>query len=486
MDLPTPPREKASGRLSNDAPPASRIVDAFRRFQRTITFRITAHYAVIFSVCISAAFLFIDHGLWVVLSRSDRGFLHAQLKELTLEYRKDFDDLRHDAESKHSAVSAVRIARPDNHTLHYYGLNHTCLAALEKQSLSASNPWAHIIAGNGDKLDVIKGDLFDGNVIQVARSDRPRRQVMRHFERVSALAIVPLLALAIAGGALLASRTLRPIRELNAAVGQINLTGLVDARLPKGRTAGELQDLVGAFNEMLERIDSLIQSLKGTLDNVAHDLRTPLSRLRGIAELALQNDAEPVAMREALADCVEESERVAMLLNTIMDISEAEAGAMKLHLEPVSLAELGAEIAELYQHVAEEKGVSLTAESKGDHLVRADANRLRQAIANLVDNAVKYTPAGGAVRVIAAKRRRVSTLIVQDTGIGIPPEEHSRVWERLYRTDASRSERGIGLGLSLVRAIMQAHQGQAELSSAPGGGSIFTLSFPRTNPAAER
>jgi signal transduction histidine kinase len=161
-----------------------------------------------------------------------------------------------------------------------------------------------------------------------------------------------------------------------------------------------------------------------------------------------------------------------------MDITEVEAGAMKLQLQSVSLPSLAEEIVELYQHVAEEKGVMLISRAQNDLTVRADANRLRQAIANLVDNAVKYTPAGGTVCVVADVRKGVAALTVEDTGIGIPSEEQSRVWERLYRTDASRSARGLGLGLSLVRAIMQAHQGSAELVSTPGSGSAFTLTFP--------
>ncbi len=431
-----------------------------------------------FAVCLVLALVGIDRGLWIVLERGDRGFLHSQLKELTSEYKDGLDGLRKDIGGKHSSVAAVRIASPENRTLAFFGNSLSSREALEHLVLPAKDPWAQIPLKNGITLDVTQGELGDGNIMQVARSDRVRRQVMRHFERVSTGTLVPMLIIAACGGAFLASRTLRPVRELNDAVRKIIDTGRTDARLQAGNTAGELRDLVAAFNEMLGRMENLIQTLKGTLDNVAHDLRTPLSRLRGIAEMALQNQSSPDALREALADCVEESERVATLLNTIMDITEVEAGAMKLQLQPVSLSAIAAEIAELYQHVAEEKGVMLQANVTMDATVLADSNRLRQAIANLVDNAVKYTPSGGRVNITARVHRGHPALTVEDTGVGIPADEQCRVWERLYRSDHSRTERGLGLGLSLVRAIMQAHHGHAELVSAPGCGSCFTLCFP--------
>jgi signal transduction histidine kinase len=290
---------------------------------------------------------------------------------------------------------------------------------------------------------------------------------------------VPMLILAGVGGACFAHFTLRPIRDLNLMAREIVQTGKINARLSPRATVGELRELVVTFNEMLQRIDGLIRALKGTLDNVAHDLRTPLARLRGVAELALQNPDDHAQAHEALADCVEESERVAALLNMLMDISEAETGAMKLRLEPVSLSALAEEVVDLYSHVAEEKNVTLQVKRSGTALALADANRTRQATANLLDNAIKYTPPGGRVDVIISDFASQAVLAVEDSGIGIPPEEQPQVWERLYRGDRSRSQRGLGLGLSLVRAVMHAHRGRVELRSVPGSGSTFSLFFPK-------
>jgi signal transduction histidine kinase len=175
---------------------------------------------------------------------------------------------------------------------------------------------------------------------------------------------------------------------------------------------------------------------------------------------------------------MEESERVLTMLNTLMDISEAQAGLMKLQRRSVVLAELCRDLRELFEFVAEERQIALVIDVPAEIRCEADPARLRQVLVNLVDNGLKYTPPGGRVVVRARTAGPETAIFVEDNGPGIPPEELDRIWERLYRGDKSRSQRGLGLGLSLVKAITEAHGGRVEVESAPGAGAKFAVVLP--------
>ena len=328
-------------------------------------------------------------------------------------------------------------------------------------------------------LEVMSARLMDGTILQVGKSNEIRRALLRQFRVVVGWVSVIAMLIGVLGGLVITRSTLQPIYHLIQVVQGIIRTGRTDERVSGRGPAGDAVDeLVVLFNTMLDRITSLIGAMGESLDNVAHDLRTPMTRMRGLAERALQSD-DPAAQREALADCLEESDRILSMLNTLMDISEAETGVLALTREPIELRALATEVIDLYEDVAEAKSVRVALHGEEPVTIGAAPDRLRQVLANLLDNAIKYTPSGGRVDIEVQAEPEQAVITVRDTGIGIAPADLPRIWARLYRADPSRTERGLGLGLSLVKAYVVAHGGTVEASSEPGAGSVFTVRLPR-------
>jgi signal transduction histidine kinase len=352
------------------------------------------------------------------------------------------------------------------------------------ESVVLSNPegW------DPEHLETASVQLTDGTLVQVGKSTEAREALLARFRATIGIVTLSIVVVALTGGWVATQSALYPIRRLTAAVRTIIRTGRTDARVPVGGAGGAtassdaIQELTALFNTMLDKIEGLVTAMRGALDNVSHDLRTPLARLRGTAEMALAGESSIDRYRDALAECVEETDRVLVMLDTLMDISEAESGTLQLRREPLRLTDVVARAVDLYRDVADAKGVTLElqplAPCAGDLVVTADRTRLEQVAANLIDNAVKYTPAGRRVDVAVGREGDTATVTVRDTGPGIPADELPRIWDRLFRGDASRSERGLGLGLSLVKAIVEAHGGTVTATSEQGHGSTFKVALP--------
>jgi signal transduction histidine kinase len=452
---------------------------------KTIGFRLTLWYSSIFILSSLIFFVLIFFFLSLSLQQQDREVIQAELEDYLTIYQKGGIDalLKEMKENKSEKdIFFIHLVGFDNDTVFLYVPEEQAkfdLKQFENKVTKDTGQWLYLSAKD-DKViyEILSHRLTNDFLLQVGKNIAKRKEFLGRFRAVFANIMIPVIFIGFGGGVLLTSRTLRPIRYLINTIHLIIDTNKIDARVSTRQTRDELDELSVLFNTMLEKIEALINGMRSVLDNVAHDLRTPMTRLRGIAEMALQSGQNPDVLREALSDCIEESERILTMLNTLMDISEAETGAMKLDPEEMNVAPLIQNVAELYGYVAEEKGISVYTSSPEAIYLTADRNRIQQVLANLLDNAIKYTPSGGRVDIAAYERQQHVVIIVKDTGVGIPPEELSKIWDRLYRGDKSRSQRGLGLGLSLVKAIIQAHRGYVEASSKPGVGSLFAIYIP--------
>ncbi len=321
--------------------------------------------------------------------------------------------------------------------------------------------------------------LVNGGLLQVGRSTDSRAVLLAPVRLAFAGIGTVALVLSLVAGTLLAWRATRPLRAVSETARRILETGDLAARVPGAGRSGELAVLVQQLNTLLEKNATHVRVLRETLDNLAHDLRTPLTRLRGTAELALQDSGDPAQARDALLECIDESDRVRHLLETLLDVSAAEAGALALNRDTVDVRALVERAEDLYREVAEERGIAVSLALPPEPVMAVvDAVRLGQVVNNLLDNALKYTPSGGRAALALRREAQEIVLTVSDTGPGIPLAEREAVFRRLYRRDASRSQRGLGLGLSLVNAIVEAHAGSVRLDDAPGGGARFEVRLP--------
>jgi len=315
--------------------------------------------------------------------------------------------------------------------------------------------------------------------------------VMEPLDRVAAsLAIVrrllvfglPLvLAIAAAGGYWLASRNLAPLDRMAGQAHQITGSSL-HKRLEIGDAAQELETLAASFNELLSRLDQSFDSMRRFVADASHELRTPVAVIRGEADLALAKDRAPSEYRQSLALILDESRRLSTLIEDLLNLARADAGHVRLRVEEFYFNDLVAECCRSVEPLAIQRGVELLCDSPGDLPFHGDEALIRRLVMNLLDNAIRYTPAGGKVAVSTVPQSDGVRLRVTDTGIGIPPEAAPHIFERFYRADKARSRQagGFGLGLSIVKWIAESHRGEVEMQTVPESGSTFTVTLPRS------
>ena len=301
------------------------------------------------------------------------------------------------------------------------------------------------------------------------------------------LALLPLVAaITLGGGYLLVKRALTSVDRITVSAERISSHNLSE-RLPVARTGDELERLSIALNHMIERLDAAFQHSRRFVADASHELRTPMTVLRGELESIVQQPELTPEWRDRLGSALEEVDRLAHIVEGLFAISRLDAGEAAAEWMPVDLAQLATSTADQMSLLAEDKHIAVTCLGTLGVWVEGDHARLKQVVVNLLDNAIKYTGAGGAVSLRVMAQNDHAVLEVEDNGIGIPAEALASVFDRFFRVDKARSRErgGAGLGLSIVKSICTAHHGRVEVRSTPGQGSVFRVELPLASPASD-
>ncbi len=344
------------------------------------------------------------------------------------------------------------------------GVNHV----LRTQKFSESNRQARIITG------MVGPDL----IIQIGESLEEDEEFLGIFRNIFIPIMGIVIFVAAATGWFIAGRALTGIDEVTQTASRI-IKGDYTHRVSIKNRGREIEHLATTFNSMLDCINEVFRQMKETNDNIAHDLRTPLSRIRGAAEMTLTTRITDDENKAAAAGIVEECDRLLGMINTMLDIAEAEAGVADMKWQTVDLTELLFSACELFEPLAEKNAVKIETRFTTGCLARGEPRMLQRMVSNLLDNALKYTSPGGTVSISVFPEGKFIFIIISDTGTGISEKDLPHIFKRFYRCDQSRTLPGSGLGLSLVRAIVISHAGSIDVKSTLGRGSTFTVSFPR-------
>jgi heavy metal sensor kinase len=302
--------------------------------------------------------------------------------------------------------------------------------------------------------------------------------------RVAAGGLV-FLVIAVLGGLFLSRQALRPVAQSINTAKRLDPANLSE-RLPQTGAGDELDELAGTINDLLDRLAAYhAQVIRFTAD-ASHELRSPLGAMRAAIEVALGQPREASEYRDVLSSLGEQCERITALVNGLLLLARADAGEVDLKTEHLDLASLADEVAEMFEPLAEERGIDLVTQASDPVVIAGDSSRLRQLVTNLLDNAIRFTEPGGSVTIQVGHLGDRAVLRVTDTGAGIPPEHLPHIFERFYRADSARTSGGSGLGLSICRWIVEAHGGSIEARSDSGKGTSFTALLPATPAIRDR
>jgi heavy metal sensor kinase len=330
------------------------------------------------------------------------------------------------------------------------------------------------------KIRILYSLVSPSIVMQLGQSMENYYRLIEAFRKIFITTMAIVFVLAAGVGWFLARRALGGVETVTWTARRIS-EGNLNERVPVKKREDEIDRLAITFNQMLDRIQNLVSGIKEMSDNIAHDLKSPITRIRGMSEISLTTGESLAEYQKTAASTIEECDRLLDMINTMLIISKTEAGVNHLEKKEMDIGAVVSNACELFQTLAEDKGLTLTCDITGTFPLCGDNRLIQRMIANLLDNAIKYTPPNGSVAVSVRAGSDESRIItVKDTGIGISAEDLPHIFERFYRCDPSRSQSGTGLGLSFSQAIARAHGGDITVTSMPNRGSTFEVILPKT------
>ncbi len=460
---------------------------------RSFRFRLTVWYLAFFSLLLVLFSMFLYSLLARALQNRLDERLSAEAETAASLFQAELQELKGDAPA--AAAETLVEMRPQGVLLAFFGnrrlLASSASAPQEQLQAVAAKAWQRgepdLITGlprfgsHGARSATHRFLVGHTTYLAVAvQSTESIAADLRGFRGLLYISLPLLLIVAGLGGFALATRSLAPLNLMAAQAREITSSSL-DRRLEVGTAAEELELLAASFNELLSRLDQSFDTMRRFVADASHELRTPLAVIRGETDVALAKDRGPAEYRESLAIIQDESRRLGRLVEDLLNLARADAGHLNLKNQDLYLDDLVGECCRSVQPAADARQVTVQCRSPQDVSFQGDEGLLRHMVLNLLDNAVRYTPAGGRVEVALERQDSGLRIRVTDTGIGIAPEAAPHVFERFYRADKARSrhEGGFGLGLSIVKWIAEAHRGTVEVASQPGAGSTFSVFLPR-------
>lgn len=455
-----------------------------------ISTKLTFAYSLVLILSSTLIFSYLYFQITRALQEQERTVLQSKLEEYSnrIEIRglKEFDEyFKYIPNYDRDAALLVGVFSPREETLFFHEPFPSFKVDMNslKKEMSLQNAHSSFALSlpeqHGHEAIMILGkSLKDGSRVVVAKSTEGLAAQLRNLQKIFWWSLIPVALIGFLGGLLLSNSTLSPVREIINSMKKID-AGAFNTRVPIGGSDDELEELKILFNKMLDKIENLVNGLKEAFDHLAHDIRTPVTRLRGRAEIALTSEGDIESYREALQSCFENSDKILNFLQVLTDITEAENRSKRLKLEKKFISDLVREIMSLYEMAFEEKDIRVVQKLDNHDWAMVDARLISRVIANLLDNAHKYTPAGGVVTIETINQTEHVILRVTDSGPGIAADEHSMIWQKLYRSDKSRSEYGMGLGLTFVKAVVEAHDGTVSVKSPvkDGHGTEFEVTL---------